>query len=87
MADESPQEERLDDSQSGCAPTAPHPSFHRHHEPEGRRGKDHDRRELVSVVLAAAGVARVPIDLDPQAHATLHFGIEPRPEEPSSINS
>ncbi len=34
-------------------------------------------------VLAATGVRACLLDLDPQAHATLHFGIEPRPDEPS----
>ncbi len=31
--------------------------------------------------LAATGARTCLIDLDPQAHATLHFGIEPRPDE------
>jgi chromosome partitioning protein len=31
--------------------------------------------------LAATGLRTCLVDLDPQAHATLHFGIEPRPEE------
>lgn len=34
----------------------------------------------VSAALAAAGQRVCLIDLDPQAHATLHLGIEPRPE-------
>ena len=33
--------------------------------------------------LAATGLRTCLVDLDPQAHATLHFGIEPRPDEPS----
>ena len=37
----------------------------------------------VSAALAATGQRVCLIDLDPQAHATLHFGIEPRPETPS----
>jgi chromosome partitioning protein len=35
----------------------------------------------LSAALAATGLRVCLIDLDPQAHATLHFGIEPRPEE------
>ena len=31
--------------------------------------------------LAATGLRGCLLDLDPQAHATLHFGIEPRPDE------
>jgi len=31
--------------------------------------------------LAATGLRACLVDLDPQAHATLHFGIEPRPDE------
>lgn len=31
--------------------------------------------------LAATGLRTCLVDLDPQAHATLHFGIEPKPEE------
>jgi chromosome partitioning protein len=34
----------------------------------------------VSAALAATGQKVCLIDLDPQAHATLHFGVEPRPE-------
>ena len=34
----------------------------------------------VSAALAATGLRVCLIDLDPQAHATLHFGLEPRPE-------
>jgi chromosome partitioning protein len=37
----------------------------------------------VSAALAATGQRVCLIDLDPQAHATLHFGIEPRPQMPS----
>jgi chromosome partitioning protein len=33
--------------------------------------------------MAATGLRACLLDLDPQAHATLHFGIEPRPDEPS----
>jgi len=33
--------------------------------------------------LAAAGLRACLVDLDPQAHATLHFGIEPKSDEPS----
>src|SRR5512142_2333450 len=34
----------------------------------------------VSAALADTGQRVCLIDMDPQAHATLHFGIEPRPE-------
>jgi len=37
----------------------------------------------VSAALAATGQRVCLIDLDPQAHATLHFGIEPRPQATS----
>ncbi len=37
----------------------------------------------VSAALAATGQRVCLIDMDPQAHATLHFGIEPRPQVPS----
>jgi chromosome partitioning protein len=37
----------------------------------------------VSAALASAGQRVCLIDLDPQAHATLHFGIEPQLEVPS----
>jgi len=37
----------------------------------------------VSAALAATGQRVCLIDLDPQAHASLHFGIEPRLEGPS----
>ena len=37
----------------------------------------------VSAALAQAGQRVCLIDLDPQAHASLHFGIEPQPEMPS----
>ncbi len=37
----------------------------------------------VSAALAATGQRVCLIDLDPQAHATLHLGLEPRPETPS----
>jgi len=40
----------------------------------------------LSAALAAAGHRVALIDLDPQAHATLHFGIEPRPEDLSIYN-
>ena len=35
----------------------------------------------LSAALAATGLRVCLVDLDPQAHATLHFGIEPQPEE------
>jgi chromosome partitioning protein len=34
----------------------------------------------ISAALAATGLRICLVDLDPQAHATLHLGIEPRPE-------
>lgn len=37
----------------------------------------------VSAALAATGQRVCLIDMDPQAHATLHFGIEPRPQTTS----
>lgn len=37
----------------------------------------------LSAALAAAGQRVCLVDLDPQAHASLHFGVEPAPEEPS----
>jgi chromosome partitioning protein len=37
----------------------------------------------VSAALAATGLRVCLIDLDPQAHASLHLGIEPQPEQPS----
>lgn len=37
----------------------------------------------VSAALAATGQRVCLIDMDPQAHATLHFGIEPRPQATS----
>ena len=37
----------------------------------------------LSAALAAMGLRVCLVDLDPQAHATLHFGLEPAPEEPS----
>jgi chromosome partitioning protein len=37
----------------------------------------------VAAALAATGQRVCLIDLDPQAHATIHFGIEPNPETPS----
>jgi len=37
----------------------------------------------VSAALAEMGLRVCLIDLDPQAHATLHFGLEPRPDGPS----
>lgn len=37
----------------------------------------------VSAALAATGQRVCLIDMDPQAHATLHFGIEPRPQSTS----
>ena len=35
----------------------------------------------LSAALAATGQRVCLLDLDPQAHATLHFGIEPAPDE------
>lgn len=35
----------------------------------------------VGAALAECGLRVCLIDLDPQAHATLHFGIDPRPEQ------
>jgi len=35
----------------------------------------------LSAALAATGLKVCLADLDPQAHATLHFGIEPQPDE------
>ena len=40
----------------------------------------------LGAALAAAGQRVVLIDLDPQAHATLHLGVEPQPEELSIYN-
>jgi chromosome partitioning protein len=40
----------------------------------------------LSAALAAAGQRVALIDLDPQAHATLHLGIEPQPDELSIYN-
>ena len=37
----------------------------------------------VSAALAATGQRVALIDLDPQAHASLHFGLEPRPGTPT----
>ena len=37
----------------------------------------------LSAALAEAGQRICLVDLDPQAHASLHLGIDPRPEEPS----
>jgi chromosome partitioning protein len=37
----------------------------------------------VSAALAATGQRVQVIDLDPQAHASLHFGLEPRPGTPT----
>jgi chromosome partitioning protein len=37
----------------------------------------------LSAALAAAGRRVWLVDLDPQAHATLHLGVEPQPGEPS----
>ena len=37
----------------------------------------------VCAALAGAGQRVCLIDLDPQAHATLHFGIEPQLEGPT----
>ena len=37
----------------------------------------------VSAALAATGQRVCLIDLDPQAHATLHFGLDPTPSAPS----
>jgi chromosome partitioning protein len=35
----------------------------------------------LSAGLAATGLRVCLVDLDPQAHATLHFGVEPKPDE------
>ena len=37
----------------------------------------------LSAALAATGLRVCLVDLDPQAHATLHFGLDPRPDCPS----
>lgn len=37
----------------------------------------------VSAALAATGLRVCLIDLDPQAHASLHLGLEPQPDQPS----
>lgn len=37
----------------------------------------------VSAALAEIGQRVCVIDLDPQAHATLHFGMDPHPDQPS----
>jgi len=37
----------------------------------------------VSAALAATGLRVCLIDLDPQAHATLHFGLDLEPDQPS----
>ena len=37
----------------------------------------------LSAALAESGLKVGLIDLDPQAHATLHLGLDPRPEQPS----
>jgi chromosome partitioning protein len=37
----------------------------------------------VAAALAATGQRVCLIDLDPQAHATIHFGVEPNPDTPS----
>ncbi len=37
----------------------------------------------LGAALAKAGKRVCLIDLDPQAHATLHLGLDPRPEQPS----
>jgi chromosome partitioning protein len=37
----------------------------------------------ISAALAATGLRVCLVDLDPQAHASLHLGLEPRPEQPS----
>ncbi len=37
----------------------------------------------LGAALAEAGKRVCLIDLDPQAHATLHLGLDPRPEQPS----
>ena len=37
----------------------------------------------VAAALADCGQRVCVIDIDPQAHATLHFGLDPHPEEPS----
>ena len=38
----------------------------------------------ISAALAETGLRICLIDLDPQAHATLHLGIEPRPGAPGA---
>ncbi len=40
----------------------------------------------LSAALAAVGQRVALVDLDPQAHATLHLGVEPQPEELSIYN-
>ncbi len=37
----------------------------------------------LSAALAESGLRVCLIDLDPQAHATLHFGVDPHPDQPS----
>lgn len=37
----------------------------------------------LAAALAADGHQVMVVDLDPQAHATFHFGLEPTPEEPT----
>ncbi len=37
----------------------------------------------LSAALAATGQRVCLLDLDPQAHATLHFGLDPQPQSPS----
>jgi chromosome partitioning protein len=37
----------------------------------------------VSAALAETGLRVCLVDLDPQAHASLHLGLDPRPEQPS----
>jgi len=40
----------------------------------------------LSAALAATGLRVCVVDLDPQAHATLHFGVEPAPDDLSVYN-
>ena len=45
-------------------------------EPKGRRGQDHDGGQCLEGI-AATGLRVSLVDLDPQAHATLHLGVAP----------
>jgi len=53
-----------------------------HHEPEGWCRKN-DHRSEHQRCAGRTGLRICLIDLDPQAHATLHLGIEPLAHEPS----